>query len=367
MTQPGGSGAGEPRVLIVTAAMGAGHTEVAAELARRLDAKGAYPRVVELLGLTGRPGARLRNTYRFLLARAPWVYDAAMRFWQHCPGPLQAVTAAGAGPFERALAGVVAEFRPDVIVSTFNLSSQSLGRMVARGQVGAPVVTFVVDPGAHPYWVSHHVDLHLATTSATAAVLTRYGAAHVVVASPVLRPEFTAPPSRLEARTRLGWPGDARIVLLNAGSWAVGRVERTLDVVRGGADLMPVVLCGRDERLRQRVQRRPGVRAVPWTSQIAPHLAAADVVIDNAGGLTCWESLACGTPVVIFRPLPGHGKVNAGALEQAHLARWVRTPAELVPAVRELAAAPPEPPVRSPFSGGDAVAQILAVARGVRA
>jgi UDP-N-acetylglucosamine:LPS N-acetylglucosamine transferase len=42
-------------------------------------------------------------------------------------------------------------------------------------------------------------------------------------------------------------------------------------------------------------------------------------MVDNAGGLTCWEALAIGTPVVIFDPLPGHGRFNAAALADAGL------------------------------------------------
>ena len=46
-------------------------------------------------------------------------------------------------------------------------------------------------------------------------------------------------------------------------------------------------------------------------------MAAADALVDNAGGLMCWEAQAAGLPVILYRPLPGHGRFNARALESA--------------------------------------------------
>ena len=46
-------------------------------------------------------------------------------------------------------------------------------------------------------------------------------------------------------------------------------------------------------------------------------MAASDVLIANAGGLTCLEAFAAGLPVVMFDPLPGHGEDNGRHMERA--------------------------------------------------
>lgn len=316
--------------------MGAGHSRVAAELARRLGAAGARTEVLDVVVATGRAGRRLQATYRFLLDHAPWLYDVAMRVWARRPALLEAVTALGRGPFDRALRAAVDRFDPDVIVSTYNLASLRLGALAERGRIAARICTLVTDPGAHPYWVSGGVQHHFVITPLTAAGLVDLGARGVELVSPVLRPEFGDPPDRASARRRLDLPADARVVLINAGSWAVGGIDATMDVLCGDAGLCVVVLCGRDERLAGRVRARTdAARVVPvgWTDDVVSYLAAADAVVDNAGGLTCSEALACGAPVVIFRPIPGHGKINAMALERSGLARYVREPEDLSAAV----------------------------------
>ena len=329
-----------PRVLIVTASMGAGHTQVADELARRLRGLGAQTRVVDVLAAAGPAGARLRRTYQLLLARAPWVYDAAMRCWARWPAPLQWLTAAGAGPAEQALHTAVASAEPSVVVATFNLAAQALGRLKARGQLAAPIVTVVIDPGAHPYWVSPDVQLHIAPLVSTARRLTLFGAPRTAVAAPILRPEIFASPASEKARRALRLP-DRRVVLVSAGSWAVGRIRGTITALRALPDVFVVVLCGRDEQLRTALAGLADLRAVGWTSDVATYLAAADVMVDNAGGLTCWEALAIGTPVVLYHPLPGHGRFNAAALADAGLARVATDRESLAEAV--FAAAPGRP------------------------
>jgi len=351
---------GRPRVLIVTAAMGAGHTQVAAELARRLRARGAEAEVVDLIAAAGPAGTRLRRTYRLLLAHAPWLYDAAMRFWARMPGPLETLTAAGGRAFERAGRDAAERFRPDVIVSTYDLASQALGRVAGRGEITAPIVTYVSDPGAHPYWIGEHVGTHLVLTALTGRQLRGYGAAGVELVRPVLRPEFDAPPSRAQARRRLRLPPGHRIALVTAGSWAVGGIESTVRLLAESPELVVVVLCGHDDQLRRRLAPEPGVIAVPWTPQTVDYLAAADVVIDNAGGLTCWEALACCTPVLLYRPLPGHGRFNVATLDAAGLARHVERADQLRAAV---AAAGTVGRLPDPTAAKDAVECILALTR----
>lgn len=358
-----------PRVLVLTASMGAGHTEVAAELARRLRSAGARVEIVDVLAAAGPAGARLRSTYRRLLRWAPWLYDASMRFWLRFPAPLERLTAAQAQPFEDAIARASAG--ADVVVATYNLAAQCLGRLVASGRVAARSATVVIDPGPHPYWVSPAVELHLVPSRAVATALTRYGAQRTVVVGPLLRPEFTHPPARAAARIELGLPPRQRIVLLTAGSWAAGDVDATVRALRprraaaGTDDTLLVVLCGRDERLRDRLAGRAGVLAVGWTRSVAGYLAAADVVVDNAGGLTFAEALACGAPVVLYRPLPGHGRLNVAALTAAGLARRARSAADLrwlvsVPAPGAPAACVAEADASAPAP--DAADEILALA-----
>jgi Glycosyl transferases group 1 len=92
---------------------------------------------------------------------------------------------------------------------------------------------------------------------------------------------------------------------------------------------VPVVLCGRNHALRLSLEAN-GIRALGWTSDVRPLYAAADVVVHNAGGLSCLEAFAAGIPVIGHACLPGHGQRNARAMADADVAALATDDLDLV-------------------------------------
>jgi UDP-N-acetylglucosamine:LPS N-acetylglucosamine transferase len=113
---------------------------------------------------------------------------------------------------------------------------------------------------------------------------------------------------------------------------AVGTAARLaeLDGVR------PVVLCGRNERLRRTLATAGRCLALGWRDDLPDLFAAAAVLVDNAGGETCAEAFAAGLPVVSYRPLPGHGRLGVRALGDAALVTPAGDGATLLDAVEKL-------------------------------
>lgn len=346
------------RVLVVTAAMGAGHHSAACALADRLRRKRIDVEIVDFMELPRwHQGDAVQAIYKGMIRYLPETYDLVMREWAGHPAFFERLTALGAGPYERALSRRIAELDPAAVVSTYNLAGQALGRMRRRGDLGMPLISYVTDPGPHPYWVAAGVDLHLAPLSLTANALQDLGADKVLPVTPLV--ELPARQvTRRTARRRWGLPESKRTVLINGGSWGVGEVTRTARALIEADGIVPVVLCGRSDTLFRRICDLDGAVAVPWTDDVAGLLTAADVLVDNAGGTTCWEALAYRRPVVIHRPIPGHGRLNAAALAAAGLATWSDDDAELVRAVVE---AQPSPQVDAVFDGEDPAEVIAAL------
>jgi processive 1,2-diacylglycerol beta-glucosyltransferase len=96
-----------------------------------------------------------------------------------------------------------------------------------------------------------------------------------------------------------------------------------------------VVLCARNEPLRRSLQRLPGVVALGWRTDVHELLHVADVLVQNAGGLSLTEALVAGLPAISYRPIPGHGRANAAVLDAAGIAPWAHTPEQLGELVRE--------------------------------
>jgi UDP-N-acetylglucosamine:LPS N-acetylglucosamine transferase len=321
-------------LLIVSASMGAGHDAAAAALAAQAEADGVETRTVDLLSMPKlHQGDALRAFYHGMIAVAPGLYDWAMRTWLVHPGLFEFITRNGGRSSEQPLLDVVAEFRADAVVAVYNLAAQVLGRLRTEGRLTVPAATYVTDPGAHPYWIWPGVDLHLAPMPDTAAALEDMGADVVKPVAPLIAAKYLEPFDRAAARERWHLDEAARVVLVNGGSWGVGEIVAAAKRLTEAVDVVQV-LTGRSTRLATKLAGIERVRAVPWTPDVAGLLAAADVVVDNAGGTTCWEALAMGKPTVVYRPIAGHGRLNAVVLERTGLATCATTDDRLLEAVR---------------------------------
>ena len=324
------AGAGRGRVLILSASMGAGHDGAARELGRRLDRRGYDTHHADFLEcFPFRLGRFMRWVYGMQLARAPWAYEATFRVWYVTPllcRALAFVLSVLTGRRVRRLLDP-----SDVaIVSTYPLNSVVLGRGRRRGWVRPPVVTFVTDFGVHPLWVHPDVDLTLCVHDVSARVVQAATARPVVTTGPMVAPAYrSGPRDKAAARRALGLPAAGRIALVVAGSWGVGDLESTFDALLDHDGWTPVVVCGNNADIRERLSRRGTGIVLGWTDRMPELMCAADVLVQNAGGLSCMEAFAVGLPVVTFHPIPGHGRQNAADMEAAGVAATVADPAQL--------------------------------------
>jgi glycosyltransferase involved in cell wall biosynthesis len=318
-------------VVVISASIGAGHDGAAAEITRRLRLAGLAVRRHDYLDLLPAGwGRAIRRTYARQLAYAPeswgWLLDAAAR-----PTGTRSAAWLGARAAHRRLRAAIGP-APAAVVSTYPLASQALGRLRLACLLPAPAIAVLTDPSVHPLCVAPGIDLHLAPNDEAAAVVREVFGFPAATNSPIVDPSFHphhGPDEVRAARRRHGLPLDSRLALVVAGSWGVGDVETTVRDLAATPDAIPVVVCGQNAALRRRLAATGRVIALGWVDDMPSLLRAADVVVQNAGGLTSLEAMASGVPVLSYRCLPGHGSANAAVLERLGLAVWPRTPSEL--------------------------------------
>ncbi|CAB4759316.1 unannotated protein [freshwater metagenome] len=326
-------------MLLVSASMGAGHDGAAHELARRLAEAGHRARVVDLFDAAPRLIVWLwRESYRFQLRFAPGVYERAYqlyyrrsRSWEWTLRSLRRITG-------RSLLRWVDQAKADVVVSTYALGTLILGELRSRGELEVPLVNFITDFGIHPRTVHPSVDLNLTVHEVAAHDARGYVNAPVIATGPAVSPRVRVElPRRADARAALGLADDDRVVLVVAGSWGVGNhLPETVAALACDPRFVVITMCGRDERLRRKLLAVGHGRVSGWTSDMPRFLAAADVIVENAGGLTSMEACAARVAVVSFRPIPGHGRENARAMVRAGVCAAPATLDELVEVVDEL-------------------------------
>ncbi len=323
------------RILIISASMGAGHDGAAHELRRRLELQGHTVSVVDFLdccpfGI----GWFIKWTYMVQLRVAPWSYELTYRLWYRMPSTWSFIVRLDTFIAGRRIRKAITETDADVVVSTYPLSSLVLGNMRKKRWLRVPVITYLTDFAVHPLWVHPHVDVHLATSEFAAATARTRGGEDARAPGPLVADRFRvgtdgADRTRAETRTALGLESNDRAVLVVAGSWGVGDVDGTYDAICAAGDFHPVVVCGRDDKLRKELQSHGRGTILGWTDDMPALMAACDVMVENAGGLTANEAFAAGLPVVTYLPIAGHGKDNAEGMASIGVTRYARDPDEL--------------------------------------
>lgn len=324
-----------PRIVIMSASVGAGHDGPADELGRRLSRRGWWIDRPDGLEIPPhRVGPALRRLYLAGMRHAPGLWGPVL---DSCvDGVAARATRAWLDRLTEHAAALIGD-EPHAVVSTYPLVSQLLGRLRQAGTLEVPVISYLTDPSVHPLWWHPGVDLVLAPHPAMVDQLHRLSRAtpaartRIVETAPALPSSVTTAHRRDDAatvRAELGVPPGATLALVTAGSDGTGPVHETAaDLASWGA--WPVVLCARNDWLRRRVEALGVGRALGWVDDIPRLLAAADVVVHNAGGLACWEALAARRPVISYRVLPGHGRANAAVLHASGTAPWARSREDL--------------------------------------
>jgi UDP-N-acetylglucosamine:LPS N-acetylglucosamine transferase len=332
----------EPRILILSAAIGAGH-DLPAQVLRDglLEARpDAHVEIRDVLqeagGLLERLGAQeapLRNQ------RLQWLFDLEYRVLFRIAPLRRVVTWLITQLSRKTMRRLVAEARPDVIVSTYPGATEVIGRMRDANEIRVPVVSAITDLAALHLWAQSGIDLHLITheesTEEVRAIAPRSRIAWV---RGLTDARFDAPIDPQTARAALGLPGHGGVVLVSGGGWGVGDVAGAVETALTNPSVVRVlVLCGRSEALRSELQQRFGTRddlvLLGFTDRMSELMAAADVLVHSTAGLTVLEAWIRGCRPVSYGWGVAHIRINNQAFERFGIAEVARDRDELRAAI----------------------------------
>jgi len=139
----------------------------------------------------------------------------------------------------------------------------------------------------------------------------------VVTGIPV-GPEFLEQPERAAARLFLGLSPRLPVLLFMDGAGGgFGRLEEAGRAVLAMEEpaFQAVFVVGHSRALEARLRRLAGgherrVRVFGFVDHVRTMMAAADILVTKAGGLTLAEALAAELPVICFGSLPGQEARN---------------------------------------------------------
>jgi processive 1,2-diacylglycerol beta-glucosyltransferase len=258
-----------------------------------------------------------------------WLFDA--EYWLlFRVAPVRAlITRVGTRLGRPTVLRLIAETRPDVVVSTWPGTTEILGRLRRRGYVRVPVASAITDLAALRMWAHPGVDLHLIThAESTAEVHAIAPQSRIVWTRGMTSPAFDSPVDETEARQALGLPTDGGVVIVSGGGWGVGDMDGAIRATLSLESVATVVvLCGRSDALKARLHARfgdePRVQLWGFTERMSELMGGADALVHSTAGLTVLEAWIRGCRPISYGWGVAHIRLNNRAFERFGIAEVV--------------------------------------------
>ncbi len=343
--------AGEPdaespprKILIISADIGEGHDLPARAIAREFkdEDPDAQISIVNGLPAMGPVLTRvLRENSQFMFRWVPWWFHFQYVLFMHF-GPTRWLARRLLTGFgRRGLMRLIRAHDPDLVVSTYPGVTAVLGELRRRGRLDVPCYASITDLAGLHFWAHPGIDRHFVTHPESIEEVERIaGKDSVIWAKPPTSAAFLAARSRADARRALSLPADARVIAVSGGGWGVGDLVGATAAALEIPDAIVLCLCGRNDKLRQRVTGRfpdePRLRVMGFTDRMGDVLAASDALVHSSGGLTILEAIIRGCPVVSYGFSYGHVRATDRALERFRLAEVARRAGDVVPALQRV-------------------------------
>ena len=325
----------KPRVLLLSASSGAGHVRAAQALEKAFSARGDC--AVEHIDAIEYASKIFRGIYDkayiSMARRAPELlgvlYDRTDQPWNNMRQRLT-MDLLNAQPMIRMLR----RMQPDLCVATHFLPGEILAWLIAKKKLRARNAIVITDYDVHALWLCRTVSRYYVAIQEAAEYLAVLGVPKetICVTGIPIDPAFACPGDRVAIRRRLGLDLKVPVVLVAAGGEGVGPVEQ---LVGGLLEIerpwQIVAIAGKSEKMRRRLEQLlPKAGTLPsgaqrlhvigFTKEMDQYMAAANLLVGKAGGLTTSEALARTLPMALIEPIPGQEERNADHLLEAGVA-----------------------------------------------
>jgi processive 1,2-diacylglycerol beta-glucosyltransferase len=316
------------KVLILSASAGAGHIRAAEALEKAFEQSGATREIrhIDVLNYTNKVFRHLYSkAYIDMVNRMPevmgWLYDQLDKPWKNERRRL-ALDRLNTRP----LIKLLEDYDPDIAVCTHFLPAEILSWLKAKKRITCKQAIVVTDMDVHAMWLCRHYEQYFVALEETRVHMEKLGidADKLTVSGIPIDPVFSLTKDKRAMRLKYGLSPDKTTILVSAGGFGVGRIEdlfTCLSELQHEAQI--VFLCGRNEELKKKLERRSARRAadskasivsVGYTTSMDEYMSASDILLGKPGGLTTSEALAKGLVFVIVNPIPGQEERNSDHL-----------------------------------------------------
>jgi UDP-N-acetylglucosamine:LPS N-acetylglucosamine transferase len=230
---------------------------------------------------------------------------------------------------QKRLVALIEQIKPGLIITTHTLLSYEVARAIEQsGQCIPLVFQFSELERIHATWVSEkNADAYLVPTREIYAQTQEQGIDpnRLYLTGMPVRKQFLRDysTSKHETFAALAFDPTMFTIFLQGGAEGAAGLDRTVDSILASDRSLQIILAvGTNKQLASRFSGMARIRVLPFTDNIAPYMAAADVIVGKAGPNAIAEAVMLEKPFIATAFIPGQESPNLAFLERYNLG-WV--------------------------------------------
>lgn len=191
---------------------------------------------------------------------------------------------------------------PNLVISTLPICSQIVSLYVDKYKVNIPLITCVTDITGHSEWVNKNTGFYLVGSEVVKQKLVQKGVSpyHIFKTGIPVKLEFDKDASSLQL-PRMN--SNVKTLIMGGG---LGILPCDLNFYRK-LDQLPhtdiTIITGKNRRLYRRLYSKfQHIQVVGYVDNVYEYMKSADVVISKPGGITTFEAIHAGIPIIALNP-----------------------------------------------------------------
>ncbi len=258
--------------------------------------------------------------------------------------------------FAKKFIPLLAEFKPDIIVSTHSFMSIMISRLIEKGITNIPLISIVTDFAPHASYINPCVSEYVVSSIQMVDEFEKLGVDRNKihpVGIPIAPVFFEKDEKKEEHLAALGFDPALQTVLVMAGSFGVTDILKIYENINEiELDFQIIVITGKNQKLFDAFnsilscnqayragdaqpnfddEKEPSrketkfnvtkkTKLIYFTDEVEKYMHISDLIITKPGGLTVTESLASCLPMALFKGIPGQETDNTEYLCNNNLA-----------------------------------------------
>ncbi|MCF8010219.1 MAG: glycosyltransferase [Clostridiales bacterium] len=242
------------------------------------------------------------------------------------------------------LAKLIQDIKPCIIICTFPTPAGVLSALSERGKDVPKVITIITDVIIHSQWIHPHTDIYIIPDkySINKLIDRNIPTSCIHPLGIPLRPSFSKNCSCEQIRQNFGLSNKFTVLLMGGAYGMLGKESKICQLLGNlPEDIQIIIVCGHNRMLLKRMQNlkyrfRNKMHVLGFTEKIADLMQVSNLLISKAGGITVYEALSKGLPLLVYRPIPGQEEGNTNFLINIGAGKSFKNTKDLVNTVQYL-------------------------------